>query len=130
MPAPSKRPAPPARMVTLLATEKQRLLAANGHVTRQDFEEAWRVCWEVMVLERAWAHQTPSRRNSRACLVATKSEVRAAFLDQPTAFSTVIARLSDAACGMCLQLAPGQTVEAMLAAISYVEDEDELQVAA
>ena len=58
MPAPSKRPSPPARMVELLAAEKRALIAANGLVTRQDFEAAWAECWHVMVLERAWPHKT------------------------------------------------------------------------
>ncbi len=121
MPAPSKRPSPPARMVTLLAAEKKRLLAENGHVTRQDFETAWDVCWDVMVLERAWAHNTPQRRNWRHAQQMTKAECRAAFLDVPTPFATAAARLTEVAGGMCLQLEPEQVGKALLAAITYVD---------
>lgn len=130
MPAPSKRPAPPARMVALLAVEKRRLLAEKGHVTRQDFEQAWAACWEVMVLERAWAHSTPRRRESRAALVATKSEVRAAFLDEPTAFAFATGRLASAADGMCLRLEPTQVPRALLEAIAYVELHDRAEMLA
>ncbi len=116
-------------MVALLTAEKRRLLAANGHVTRRDFDESWEACWEVMVLERSWAHATKHRRNSRQAMVATRSEFRAAFVDEPTAFAVAIARLSDAASGMCLSLEPEQTAKALLAAIAYV-DGDRFEMAA
>lgn len=121
MPRASTRPAPPARMVALLAVEKRRLLAEKGHVTRRDFDAAWAACWMVMVLERSWSHNTYNRRSTRAAMLATRSEVRAAFLDEPTAFSSAIGRLSSAASGMCLQLEPEQTMQALLATIAYVE---------
>lgn len=125
VPPPSKRPSPPARMVGLLAAEKRRLLAANGHVTRSDFEEAWDACWEVMVLERAWCHNTPLRRAWRAAQKATKNECRAAFLDLPTPFAAVANRLTTVAGGMGLDLPTEQIGRAMLAAVAYVEvDED------
>lgn len=117
-------------MVELLAVEKRRLIAQKGHVTRQDFDEAWQACWWAMVLERSWAHNTYNRRSTRAAMLATRSEVRAAFLDEPTAFATAIERLSGAARGMCLELEPEQATAALLAAIAYVETEDDELVAA
>ncbi len=120
-------------MVALLAAEKKRLLAENGHVTRQDFETAWEACWEVMVLERAWAHNTPQRRNWRAAQDETKAECCAAFLDVPTPFAFAAERISSAASGMCLRLAPEQLGRALLAAITYVElpsDDMELSMCA
>ncbi len=120
-------------MVELLAAEKHRLLATQGHVTRQDFEAAWTAAWEVMVLERAWAHATRFRRGSRAALASTRSEFRAAFLDEPTAFATAVERLATAADTLCMDLEPEQVPLALLAAIGYVErarDVDGLAVAA
>lgn len=112
-------------MVALLAAEKRRLLATNGTVTRRDFEDAWSASWEVMVLERAWAHNTPQRRAWRAAQAATKAECRAAFLNLPTPFAAVAERLTTVAGDMCLTLAPEQIGRALLAAIAYVEvDED------
>ncbi len=121
MPAPSKRPSPPARMVALLAAEKRRLLAENGHVTRRDFETAWEACWEIMVLERAWPHNTGHRRAWRQAQDETKAECCAAFLGEPTPFAAAAERLTEVAGGMCLQLAPEQVGRALLAAIAYVE---------
>ncbi len=125
MPAPSKRPSPPARMVTLLAAEKRRLLAENGRVTRQDFETAWEACWEAMRKEHAWAHATHTRRDVRRTQRSTRRELRAAFLDEPTPFSFAAGRLSDAAGAMCLSLEPEQLGRALLAAMAYVEIKDE-----
>ncbi len=108
-------------MVTLLTEEKRRLLKANGTVTSSDFRAAWDTCWEIMVLERAWAHQTSARRSSRGAMLSTRSEYRAAFLDEPTSFSFAVGRLSEAAAGMCLHLEPEQIPRALLAAIAYAE---------
>lgn len=125
VPPPSKRPSPPARMVELLAAEKRRLLAANGTVTRRDFEAAWAVSWETMKCESAWAHDTSQRRAWRRAQRRTRSEMRAAFLDEPTPFSFAARRVSEAASGMCLQLAPEQLGRALLAAMAYVEIDEE-----
>jgi hypothetical protein len=130
MPPASKRPSPPARMVALLAAEKRRLLAEKGHVTHSDFRVAWDHCWEIMVLEKSWAHQTPIRRGSRAAMLATRSEARAAFLEESTAFAFASSRISSAAEGMCLHLDPQQTPEALLAAIAYVEIAERQELAA
>lgn len=108
-------------MVTLLAEEKRRLLAEHGHVTVCDFRSAWNHCWEVMVLEKSWAHNTPIRRASRAAMLATRSEARAAFLEEDTPFAFASERLSGAAGNLCMQLAPQQVPLALLAAINYVE---------
>lgn len=125
MPAPSKRPSPPARMVSLLAAEKKRLLGEKGHVTRQDFETAWDVCWETMQKEHAWAHATHARRSVRRAQIATRREVRAAFLDEPTPFAFAAERIAEAAGNMCLRLEPELLGRALLAAMSYVEIDDE-----
>jgi hypothetical protein len=117
-------------MVELLAVEKRRLLAARGHVTTQDFDAAWEACWEVMVLERAWPHATCHRRSWRAVQWSTRSEFRAAFLDEPTAFATATRKLAGAASGMCLQLEAGQYPQALLAAIAYAESPQDLAEAA
>jgi hypothetical protein len=106
-------------MVALLAVEKRRLIAANGAVTRQDFEAAWDRCWHVMVLERAWAHATRFRRGSRMAMLSTKPEFRAAFLDEPTAFAFAVERLTMAASNMCLELGTAQVPFALISAIGY-----------
>lgn len=116
-------------MVALLTVEKRRLLAANGRVTTSDFREAWERCWGVMVLERAWAHATVRRRGSRRMMIATRGEYRDAFLDTSTAFSFATTRLRDAADRMGLPLAPEQVGRALLAAIAYVQGEDEHEAA-
>lgn len=112
-------------MVELLTIEKRRLLAEHGHVTRQDFEEAWERCWHVMVLERAWPHATRHRRAWRQAQDETKLECCAAFLGEPTPFSFAATRLEEAASGMCLRLPPEQLGRAILAVISYCEVDDE-----
>ncbi len=108
-------------MVELLAVEKARLLAERGEVTSQDFREAWAECWWVMILERAYPHATRHRRAWRAVLQSTKPEMRAAFLDDPTAFAFAAGRLTEGAGGMCLRLSPAQVPAALLAAIAYVQ---------
>src|SRR4051812_29654741 len=50
------------------------------------FEGAWERSWAVMVAERGWPHKTAERRAWREAMRATKPEVRACFLGQPTAF--------------------------------------------
>lgn len=124
MPAPAKRPAPPARMVQLLADEKRRLLADKGRVTHRDFDEAWDRCWALMVTERAWPHATEHRRAWRAAMVATRSEARASFVGEPTAFAYAAGRLSIAAAGMCVVIAPAEIPKTLLAAIAMVETHD------
>lgn len=112
-------------MVALLAVEKKRLLSENGAVTRQDFEAAWERCWEVMVDERGWPHATIHRRAWKRAQKRTRREIRAAFLDEPTPFAFAAERVSEAASGMCLHLEPEQLGKALLAAMAYVEIEDE-----
>lgn len=112
-------------MVQLLAAEKRRLIVANGHVTRRDFDEAWERCWDMMRKEHAWAHATHERRSVRRAQRSTRRELRAAFLDEPTPFAFAAQRISEAASGMCLQLEPEQLGKAMLAAMAYVEIDDE-----
>ncbi len=120
-------------MVELLAAEKHRLLATQGHVTTSDFRRAWEECWQVMVLERSWAHATRHRRASRMAMLATRSEARAAFIDHPAAFGFAVEQLSTAAGNLCMDLEPDQIPAALLAAIGYVERAaivDELAMAA
>jgi hypothetical protein len=112
-------------MVTLLAAEKKRLLAEKGHVTRQDFETAWDACWEVMKKEHAWAHATWDRRSWRRAQKRTKKEFKAAFVGDPTPFAFAAGRIDTAARNACLCLEPEQIGRAMLAAVSYVEIDDE-----
>jgi hypothetical protein len=112
-------------MVALLAIEKQRLRAEKGELDRRDFDAAWEACWGVMVAERAWPHATVHRRAWRQAMVATRRECRAAFLDQPTAFAFAADRLREVAGGMCLSLGPDQVGKALLAAIAYVEVDEE-----
>ncbi len=121
MPRASKRPAPPARMVQLLAAEKRRLLADHGDVARQDFDEAWERCWEVMVDERAFPHATRERRGWRIAMQMTRSEMQAAFLDEPTPYARVAERITSAASAMCVRLDPGEVPRAVLAAHAYVK---------
>lgn len=116
-------------MVALLTIEKRRLLASHGTVTRRDFDEAWERSWRTMVLERSWAHSTRYRRASRQAMVATRREYRAAFLDEASTFSFAATRLQDAAANMGLPLAPEQISRALLAAIAYVEREDDVDEA-
>ena len=121
MPAKRKRPSPPARMVELLVAEKKRVLAQHGSVDRHDFEAAWDWCWAIMVTERAWPHATVHRRAWRTAMIATKSEMRAAFVGDRTAFAEVAYSLAIAAEGVCVWLEPEQIPSALLAAIAYVE---------
>ncbi len=112
-------------MVELLAVEKKRLLAERGYVTSQDFSVAWDECWWTMKLERAWPHATVHRRGWRRAQERTRREMRAAFLDEPTPFALAAERLSEAAAGMCLHLEPEQVGKALLAAMAYVQIDDE-----
>lgn len=96
MPAPSKRPAPPARMVELLVIRKRELLEENGGVTIEDFDVAWEECWQAMVTERAWPHATAERRSWRSAMLAARPETMACFLGRPTGFHTYLAALADA----------------------------------
>ena len=110
-------------MVELLAVEKRRLLAEKGQLTSADFRLAWDACWGIMVLERSWAHNSYLRRSVRGAMLATKPEVRAAFLDERTAFADAVAGLSGVAARLCLRLDPAQIPHALLAAIAHVEHE-------
>lgn len=121
MPAPSKRPSPPARMVELLSIEKSRLLRDKGHVDRHDFEIVWARSWHTMVTERAWPHSTVHRRAWRNAMVFAKSECEAAFVGKPSAFAFAAERLTEAAGGMCLWLEPAEVGRAILAAMAYVD---------
>lgn len=81
-------------MIELLAAEKRERLAEDGHVTLADFDQAWNHAWEVMVAEHAWPHATQHRRGWRQAMIATRTEARAAWLDQPSAFATTVQRLT------------------------------------
>jgi len=116
-------------MVELLSVEKRHLIAEHGHVTHRDFRDAWDRSWTQMVIERAFPHATVHRRNWRRALVGTQPEFRAAFLDEPSAFSFAAARLSEAAEGMCLHLEPAQLGTAILAAVGYVEGPEDVAAA-
>lgn len=50
------------------------------------FEEAWESCWQAMVAERAWPHNTGERRRWRAGMLSAKPEYRATFLGMPTPY--------------------------------------------
>lgn len=112
-------------MVELLAMTKYWLLAENGVVTRSDFDAAWEGCWRVMVDERAWPHATKHRRAWREAQDETKEECLLAFLGVPSPFAFAAARISEVASGMCLHLQPEQIGKALLAAVAYVEIDDE-----
>jgi len=112
-------------MVTLLAAEKHRLLAAKGAVTREDFDRAWDDCYERMVKEHAWAHNTKRRRGVRLEMWALRGEIREAFLDRRTAFAFAAGRVREIAAGMCHEVPVEQLGVALLAAAAYVEITDE-----
>ena len=116
-------------MVELLTIEKRRLLAVNGYVTTSDFRAAWERCWEIMVDERAWPHATRFRRGWRAAQFATRREMCAAFVNSPTAFSTATEQLVVAASRMGVTIHVDDLPRALLAAIAYVQGEDELEAA-
>jgi hypothetical protein len=111
-------------MTELLAVEKRRLLAECGSVTLHDFEDAWTLSWEVMVVEHAWPHATAHRRGWRTAMLATRSELRAAWLGQPTAFASAVERLSDAA-GCALE--PDRVAKVMLAVMEYTAVPDDVR---
>lgn len=110
-------------MTELLAADKRRLLAEHGDVTLRDFEQAWAASWEVMVLEHAWPHATVHRRGWRTAMLATRSELRAAWLGQPTAFAFAVERLSDAA-GAPLE--PERVPKVILAVMGYTAVPDDV----
>jgi hypothetical protein len=110
-------------MTDLLAADKRRLLAEHGYVTLHDFEQAWAQSWEVMVLEHAWPHATVHRRGWRTAMLATRSELRAAWLGQPTAFAVAVERLTDIAPGpLDLERVP----KILLACMGYTAGPDDL----
>lgn len=117
-------------MTELLIAEKRRLLAANGDVTRQDFETAWAACWMRMVLAHEFPHDTQERRGWRQAMQATKSETRAAFLGQPTAFSEATERLSKAAGRSRVTITTDDLPAVMTAAYVLAHDDDELAIVA
>jgi hypothetical protein len=109
-------------MVTLLADWKRCIRTVDQRdPTMEDFRRAWDRSWEIIVLEKGWAHNTPLRRAMRQIQDETKEECAAAFIDVPTPFSFAAHRLSEVAGGMCLRLEPEQIGKALLAAIAYVE---------
>lgn len=122
MAALAKRPSPPARMTALLIEEKRRLLADQGYVTLDDFNQAWQTSWHVMILEHAWPHATQHRRGWRRAMIATRSEARAAWLGEPTSFAAAVQRLTDLA-GMPLD--PPRVTKALLALIEYTAIPDD-----
>ncbi len=124
MPPASKRPSPPARMVELLAAEKKRLIdegRAPSTLSVCDFNAVWERCWEVIVLERGWAHATRLRRSMRQSQDETKEECCAAFLGKPTPFGVVATRLAEIAERCGVDLAPEQVGRALLASIVFVD---------
>lgn len=122
MPAPSKRPSPPARMVELLADWKRILLDVDQReLTMEDFRRAWERCWEIIVLEHGWAHATRLRRSMRQVQDETREECCAAFLDLPTPFAAAAARMDEIATSAGVTLAPAQLGRALLASIVLVE---------
>jgi hypothetical protein len=115
-------------MVELLAVEKRRLLAEGRdlrNLAACEFDEIWETCWEVMVLERGWPHATKHRRAWRQAQDETKEECLLAFRDAPSPFAFAARRIAEVAEGMCLRLAPEQVGKALLAAVAYVEVDDE-----
>ena len=126
MPARSDRPSPPARMVELLAVRKRELLDHGVELTRSEFDAAWNDAWVIMTAERAWAHATEHRRGSRIAMVSTRSEYRAAFLDQPTAFSTLAVGLTTAGKRLRVTVTTDDLPTVILGAIGqgYLADHD------
>lgn len=127
MPAHRVRPLPPARMVELLAERKRTLLAEQGHVTATDFAEAWDAAWAAMVAERGWPHASEHRRQWRQAMMATRSESRATFLGQRTAFGDLAEALTAAAERMQVHIDPSDLPTVIIGAISqgYLNEQDE-----
>lgn len=119
MPAPSKRPAPPARMADLLIAVKREMLAAGVELTRGAFEAAWATAWVAMVAERGWPHATEHRRQWRAAMLAAKPEFRAAFLGRETTFGQLIASLTLASRNMRVDLTPDDVPRVIIGAIQH-----------
>lgn len=117
-------------MVELLAAEKRRLLAANGHVTSEDFEAAWAACWTRMILDHAFPHKTSQRRGWRQAMWATRSETRAAFLNDSTAFSEAVERLTRAAARSRITLSTDDLPRTMITAYVTARDDDEIEIVA
>lgn len=109
-------------MVELLTVEKTRALAERGAVTLGDFEAAWGTSWDTMIAEHAWPHATQHRRGWRQAMIATRSEARAAFLDQTTPFAVAVQRLADVA-GQ--PLPPARVTRALLDVIEFTALDDQ-----
>jgi hypothetical protein len=109
-------------MTELLTAEKRRLLAEHGFVTLRDFDDAWTQSWNAMILEHAWPHATQHRRGWRSAMLATRSEARAAWLGQPTAFALAVERLA-AAAGAPLE--PARIPKVLLALIEHTAIPDD-----
>lgn len=109
-------------MMDLLVVEKQRTIDARGAVTLADFEAAWQTSWDTMICEHAWPHATQHRRGWRRAMIATRSEARAAWLDQPTAFAVAVGRLT-ALAGAPLE--PDRVTKALLALIEFTAIPDD-----
>lgn len=114
-------------MAELLLDAKRSVLAERGYVTLRDFDEAWAASWERMIVEHAWPHATQHRRGWRTAMLATRSEVRAAWLDQPTAFALCVARLSEVA---GVPLGPDRVTKVLLSVIEFTDRPDDLEPAA
>jgi len=109
-------------MIELLAAEKRRTLHEHGRVTLKDFEEAWAACWARMIVEHAWPHATQHRRGWRIAMLATRSEARAAWLDDPTPFAFAVQRLTDVA-GVPLE--PARVTRALLDLVGHTAIPDD-----
>lgn len=110
-------------MAELLLDAKRSVLAERGYVTLRDFDEAWAASWERMIVEHAWPHATQHRRGWRTAMLATRSELRAAWLGQPTAFAVAVERLSDVA-GVPLE--PERVPKVILAVMGYTAVPDDV----
>jgi hypothetical protein len=105
-------------MIELLAQAKHDMLAAAGFVTRADFEGAWNDAWELMVTERSWPHATEHRRQWRVAMLATRSEMRAAFLGQHTMFGDLASSLMAASARVRqIELTPEELPQVIIGAI-------------
>lgn len=104
-------------MAELLGEAKRRLQAEQPEITAEDFEREWDAAWALMIAERAWPHATVDRRQWRAAMIATRSEVRAAFLDRPTMFGTLARSLTVAAMRWHIDLTPEELPRVIIGAI-------------
>lgn len=106
-------------MAELLADARRELLAIDVVLDEADFDRAWDESWDRMRSERAWPHATEHRRQWRVAMVATRSEMRAAFLGRPTMFGDLANSLMSAAARQGVVLEPEQLPKVILGAIAF-----------